>query len=98
MEKAMDENQQQAEAHDNEEAKSEHTAFQPEGGADRHVVDFLRDDESEQTRNHPHYAGRIQEGDDKTHGLESNEYDQDPKLNLQIRLAEAKDDKNRRAS
>ena len=95
MEKAMDENQQQAEALDNEEAKSEHTAFQPQGGADRHGLDSLRDDESEQTRNHPHYAGRIQEGDDKTHSLESNECDQDPQL-LQIRLANA--DRNRQAS
>ena len=96
MEKAMDENQQQAEAHYNEEAKSEHTAHQPQGGADGNVVDSLRDDESEQTRNHPHYAGRIQEGDDKTHSLESNECDQDPQLNLQIPLAKA--DRNRQAS
>ena len=88
MEKAMDENQQQAEAHDYEEAKSEHTAFQPEGGADRLVADSLRDDESQETYNHPHNAGRIQEGDDKTHSLESNEYDQDPQF-LQNRLAKA---------
>lgn len=73
-----------------EETKFERTCVDQPEGADKLVENYLRDDESEKTRYHPHNAGRIQEGYDNSHSQESNEYDQDPRLNFKNRIPAAK--------